>query len=173
MNKAEVGKLLDMLAARYPQTRAFTESTLDVWHGDLANIPVEAVNAVLPGVMKSSPDFMPSLPKIMGAIEDVVHPRLDATTAWAAVRSAMLNSIGNYGPSGNKARRLLIEKLGPEHGSLAADAADAVGWESMYNQGDERAMPRFIKALEHLQKNADRTETLAAIGTVTYPEIDE
>jgi hypothetical protein len=153
---ADCGELIAILSDHYQNTK-FSENAPHSWHMILAPYNWHTVVAALPEILKANPHFCPSPSAIAAFVDDLVKPKLDPTVAWEVIRSAMAASVGNYGVQPTTARRWAIAALGPERGALVVRAAEAVGWDAMYHGGDERSMPKFIKALADVQKNADRT----------------
>jgi hypothetical protein len=126
MNRIEVGQLLDKLAEWYPQTRPFTESTVNAWHDELAHVPADVVYAVLPDVRDDSPDFCPPLPKIIRAIRQTIKPKVDHQMGWSLAMKA-IEKCGIMHP--DRCRDWIRENCSDVMGAEAIiRAADTIGW---------------------------------------------
>jgi hypothetical protein len=113
-------EVIAILQGNYPHA-TFTDRSPESWYATLCDYDRHSVLAILPDIMKASPDYCPSAPKVAKAVDDARTNPLNAQDAWQKVHRA----IKDCGSSNGSCLRKHITD------NRVWEAATTIGWQRL------------------------------------------
>ncbi len=173
MTESEVAKLVAVLIAAFPGTRAGDETSA-VYEGMLLDLDATVANAAVAQLVATKPAFMPSIAEIRERCASLTTGEIRAGgEGWGSVQKA-IKRAGRYRVPGQD-----FTFVDP----VVAEAVDAMGWVELCDSENATAdRARFIELYDHLATRARRAllseclpamRHLRALQAANAPQLSE
>lgn len=139
MTKAEVAKILAVLAASYPKFEV-DDLKVKVWHEMLCDLEYSVVNIAIKKLIMQN-TFPPAIAEVRKAVTEITNPKcLTAAEAWGEV----LRAVKNYG---HYRAKEAIASLSP----TTAQVVKYIGWDEIcLSEEPEIIRAHFLKMYDQI-----------------------
>lgn len=160
MTRDEWDELSVGMLAYWPNRQVPGEA-FDLWYGDLEEFPVEQVKAAVRALGRDGREWIPTGGQIREKILELASESLDHTQAFALATEALRHG-GFY--TGLQWLR--------EQSQLAAEAAEAFGWESFCRDGETGDGTRRAQFRECFKAVSERAGSTERYRGITAPGLE-